>query len=273
VVTIFRLGGAHPEFFASAPSLAEASALLPDGAYTTLRTYGHGTRVLRLAQHLARLREPTASGPGSRFEDSKVRAGLVQALKAAGSGEARLRLTCANERLFVAVEPLEPLPETLYRDGVWCVSVPLKRTAPKVKDTRFIPVAQAAYRDLPPGVHEGLMVADDGTIVTANHVIAGATIAFRPKVLVRFNVGVVTACHVIRDEIDQRLHVIFVNSFQQRFEFAETFVRLFGVIGTNVEIILDGVRAAPETFEQIGIIGGLADLRIISRSRLLQDPG
>jgi len=165
VVTIFRLGGAHPEFFASAPSMAEASAILPDGAYTTLRTYGHGTRVLRLAQHLARLRQPTASGRGSRFEESKVRAGLVQALEAAGSGEARLRLTCANEQLFVAVEPLEPLPATLYRDGVWCISVPLKRTAPKVKDTRFIPAAQAAYRDLPPGAHEGLMVAEDGTIL------------------------------------------------------------------------------------------------------------
>jgi branched-chain amino acid aminotransferase len=165
VVTIFRLDDVHPEFFASAPSMAEASAILPDGAYTTLRTYGSGTRVLRLAQHLARLREPAAPGPASRLEESKVRAGLVQALEAVGAGEARLRLTCANEALFVAVEPLEPVPEALYRDGVWCVSVPLKRTAPKVKDTRFIPAAQAAYRDLPAGVHEGLMVAKDGTIL------------------------------------------------------------------------------------------------------------
>jgi len=165
VVTIFRLGEAQPEFFASALSMAEASAILPDGAYTTLRTYGNGTRVLRLAQHLARLGDPAAPTCDPRFEESKVRAGLVQVLKAAGPGEARLRLTCANERLFVAVEPLEPLPETLYRDGVWCVSVSLKRPEPKVKDTRFIPAAQAAYRDLPPGVHEGLMVAEDGTIL------------------------------------------------------------------------------------------------------------
>lgn len=165
VVTIFRLGEAHSEFFASAPSMAEASAVLPDGAYTTLRTYGNGTRVLRLAQHLARLREPAAPGPASRFAESRVRAGLVQALQAAGPGEARLRLTCANEGLFVAVEPLEPMPEAFYQNGVWCVTVPLKRTAPKVKDTRFIPAAQAAYRDLPAGVHEGLMVARDGTIL------------------------------------------------------------------------------------------------------------
>src|SRR2546425_6902365 len=125
VVTIFRLGEDHPEFFASAPTMAEASRILPHGAYTTLRTYGKGTRVLRLAQHLARLREPGAPGDGSRFEESKVRAGLVHALEAAGPGEARLRLTCANERLFVAVEALAPLPESLYRDGVWCGSVPL----------------------------------------------------------------------------------------------------------------------------------------------------
>jgi branched-chain amino acid aminotransferase len=145
--------------------MAEASAILPQGAYTTLRTYGNGTRVLRLAQHLTRLRESAAPGQRARFEGSKVRAGLAQAVEATGPGEARLRLTWANERLFVAVEPLAPLPEALYRDGVRCASVPLKRTAPKVKDTRFIPAAQAAYRDLPEGVHEGLMVAADGTIL------------------------------------------------------------------------------------------------------------
>ena len=78
MVTIFRLGEAQPEFFASAPSMAEASAILPDGAYTTLRTYGNGTRVLRLAQHLARLGDPAGPGCDPRFEESKVRAGLVR---------------------------------------------------------------------------------------------------------------------------------------------------------------------------------------------------
>ena len=165
VVTIFRLAGARPEFFASVPSMAEASALLPHGAYTTLRTYDNGRRVLRLAHHLARLREGATPGHGSRFEEPKVRAGLARALEAAGPGEARLRLTYARPQLFVAVEPLEPLPAALHRDGARCVSVPLRRSAPRVKDTHFIPTAQAVYRDLPAGVHEGLMVAEDGTIL------------------------------------------------------------------------------------------------------------
>ena len=48
MVTIFELVGGRPKLFASAPTMAEASALLPHGAYTTLRTYETGRRVLTL---------------------------------------------------------------------------------------------------------------------------------------------------------------------------------------------------------------------------------
>lgn len=165
MVTLFRLADGRPEFFASAPSMAESSALVPHGAYTTLRTYDSGRRVLHLARHLARLREGAASGPGPGLEEAKVRSGLARMLEAAGPGESRLRVTYAPPQLFVAVEPLEPLPEALYRDGAWCITVPLQRSEPRVKDTHFIPTALAAYRGLPAGVHEGLMVAEDGTIL------------------------------------------------------------------------------------------------------------
>jgi branched-chain amino acid aminotransferase len=165
MVTIFQLAGSRPDLVASTPSMAEASAILPHGAYTTLRTYGGGRRVLRLAEHVRRLQEGAASGPGSTPEEAEVRAGLAEALRLSGQGEQRLRLTYAPPRLFVAVEPLPPLPAAHYAEGVWCVSVPVKREAPRVKDTRFIPAAQAAYRELPAGAHEGLMVAKDGTIL------------------------------------------------------------------------------------------------------------
>jgi len=165
VVTIFRLAGERPDFFASAPSMAEASSLLPHGTYTTLRTYDNGARVLRLAQHLARLQETGARTGGAALDAAKVRAGLAEAVKSAGAGDARFRLTHTGRGLFIAVERLEPLAEALYRDGAACVSVPLRREAPRVKDTRFIPAASTAYHGLPPGVHEGLMVAEDGTVL------------------------------------------------------------------------------------------------------------
>lgn len=165
MVTIFRLAGARPDFFASAPSLAEASSLLPHGTYTTLRTYDNGRRVLRLAHHLGRLHEAGIPVHGPDVDEAKIRTGLAEVVKSAGPGEARLRLTYAKSGLFVSVEPLEPLPESLYREGAACVSVPVRREAPQVKDTRFIPTALTAYHDLPAGAHEGLMVAEDGTVL------------------------------------------------------------------------------------------------------------
>ncbi len=164
MVTIFRLSGARSTFFATAPSMSEASALTPHGAYSTLRTYRDGRRVLRFAHHLARLREGSPAHE-PRFDEAKVRAGVTQALGAMGKGEARLRLTYARPHLYVAVEPLEALPAALYLDGVSCVTVPMQRAAPRIKDTRFISTAQAAYRDLPAGVHEALMLGEDGAIL------------------------------------------------------------------------------------------------------------
>ena len=54
-------------------------------------------------------------------------------------------------------------------------------------------------------------------------------------------------------------------------ELVEALLRIVRIIGADVEIIFDGVRTASETFEQIRVICGLTDIRIISCRRLLQD--
>ena len=150
----------------SAAGLAAASAALPDGAYTTLRTY-QGNRVFRLADHVERLRRsagpPTSSAAVLREED--VRGAIAGALRRTGHPESRLRLTFAPPRLFVTVEPFDPLPAELYQHGVWCVTVPVVRDNPQAKDTRFLPAAQQAYARLPPGAHEGLLRAEDGRLL------------------------------------------------------------------------------------------------------------
>jgi branched-chain amino acid aminotransferase len=146
-------------------SAREASARLPDGAYTSFRTHG-GKRVLRLADHVQRLEESARlQGRSGDLTIGRVRAALRDAIAATGHPESRFRLTWAPPRLFVSIEPFAPLPETAYRDGVWCVTVPLHRDNPRAKDTRFIREAGAAYDRLPPGAQEGLMVADDGAIL------------------------------------------------------------------------------------------------------------
>jgi hypothetical protein len=63
------------------------------------------------------------------------------------------------------VEPFSPLPASLYAEGARCATLPLKRITPHAKDTRFIASAQDAYGRLPAGIEEGLLVAEDGSIL------------------------------------------------------------------------------------------------------------
>lgn len=165
MVATFLREGQATRLWESHKSLGEASSHLPDGAYSTLRTY-RGTRLLRLSQHVARLNESAVlkGQPGS-LSEADARAAIAFALRETAYPESRLRLTWAPPRFFVSLEPFVPLAEALYRDGVGCVSVPVQRENPHAKDTRFIATASAAYQSLPPDAHEGLMVADDGAIL------------------------------------------------------------------------------------------------------------
>jgi branched-subunit amino acid aminotransferase/4-amino-4-deoxychorismate lyase len=164
-----------------AESMADASAGLPAGSYTTLRTYG-GDRLLRLDKHRRRLEdslsptmpiEPARLACGLRAVLSESTAWLARTpLSALQNGERegitpdwKLRVTFVPPRLFASVERFEPLPTTGYRDGVSALTLSLHRDNPHAKATAFIAAAAKAYRALPPGVEEGLMIADDGSIL------------------------------------------------------------------------------------------------------------
>jgi branched-chain amino acid aminotransferase len=142
------------------PDMATASAALPAGAYSTIRTYG-GRGMVRLDEHVARL----ARSAGAPLDGSAVRAAIAAALDATSHPESRLRVTFAPPRLLVTIEPFTPPDPRLYDEGIRCATLPLRRERPQAKDTRFIAAAASAYRVLPPGIHEGLLVADDGAIL------------------------------------------------------------------------------------------------------------
>ncbi len=139
-------------------SLTDSSARLPDGAYTTLRTYG-GRRLLRLDRHFDRLDETIAlEGGRGTVERTAARAAIRSVLDAAAWPESRLRLTFAPPQLFLAIEPFQPWPAAAYETGVACVTLALHRDTPHAKDTRFIRTANDVYGRLPSGVEEGLLV-------------------------------------------------------------------------------------------------------------------
>jgi branched-chain amino acid aminotransferase len=145
--------------------LSASSSELPPGAYTTLRTYG-GRGVVRLDQHRRRLEESVGiQGRPAALDPVAARRAVRWALDAESYPESRLRLTFSPPRLFLAIEPLQPLPEGVYEEGVACTTLALRRDNPHAKDTRFIATAQGAYDRLPAGVEEGLILGDDGAIL------------------------------------------------------------------------------------------------------------
>ncbi len=159
----FEIDAAGLRLLGQAAGMGEASAHLPPGSYTSLRTYG-GRRVLRLAQHVRRLQESLPDGPVP-LASAVVRRGLSGALDATAFRESRIRLTYAPPRLFVSIEPFEPLPPALYEQGIAAQTLDVRREDPHRKDTHFIATADRAYRELPPGIHEGLLVAEDGSLL------------------------------------------------------------------------------------------------------------
>ncbi len=145
-------------------SLATSSVALPEGAYTTFRTYGT-RRVLRLHRHIERLNESVRlEGRSGILPLERASAAVTAALDATRWPESRVRLTFAPPRLFLAIEPFQPLPPSVYERGVACVTLALRRENPHAKDTRFVATARALYGRLPAGVEEALLV-DRGEVL------------------------------------------------------------------------------------------------------------
>jgi branched-chain amino acid aminotransferase len=177
VAVTFEFSGRRQVGRTDVATLGEASAALPSGSYTTLRTYD-GTGVVRIDQHTRRLRE-SVEGRGAPLDPADVRAAAGEALRATRYPESRMRLTWAPPRLFVSIEEFAPADPALRRSGVRCMTVATRRDRPLAKDTRFLATAQAEYAALPAMIHEGLMVGEDGAILeglSSNFfaVIAGA---------------------------------------------------------------------------------------------------
>jgi branched-chain amino acid aminotransferase len=180
----------------TAASLNDLSLSLPQGVYTTFRTYP-GQRVLRMEAHLDRLVESAAiEGHALALDRAALRRAIAGAVAQSGFALARIRLTVGLSpapTVFVSLDELHDIPKEVYETGVRCglAERALRREAPRSKSTRFIGPATAA-RDAESDVNEVLLVDDqldilegsssnffailDGTLRTADDgVLAGVT--------------------------------------------------------------------------------------------------
>jgi branched-chain amino acid aminotransferase len=154
-----------------AETLDQVSLHLPQGTYTTLRTYA-GDRFLRLEAHLDRLDESDQLlGHPVRLDRAAVRAALRQVLQRTGFAESRVRITVglSNDgqpgQVYLAVEPFVGWPAELYELGVRSITRPMARQHPRAKYTAFIAPSRQLKRTLPPDIHEVLMVNDQDQVL------------------------------------------------------------------------------------------------------------
>lgn len=132
----------------SLPDMSNLDAItrqLPQGFYTTFRTYNGGKHVLGLRSHFKRLYQPAAAqGIDPTLPDGDLRRNLVDIMQAY-PGEGRVRLILTNQgQVYIAVEPLKSLPPEIYLHGVKVMTTDIERQDPRLKSTSFISASQGA---------------------------------------------------------------------------------------------------------------------------------
>jgi branched-chain amino acid aminotransferase len=137
-------------------SLDAITRQLPDGYYSTFRTYGQGTRVIGLKAHLQRLFQPVPNGDVTEiFYRQSLRVLLMDFTNEA---RARIIMTKAGQA-YIAIEPLKILPREVCENGVKTETTDIGRNTPRLKTTAFIGVSEGERKHIAAeGVFEALLV-------------------------------------------------------------------------------------------------------------------
>ncbi|GAB4400602.1 MAG: hypothetical protein OHK0052_24180 [Anaerolineales bacterium] len=161
---IFQL---HPfssfSILTTATTLDAWSLSLPDGWYTTFRTFNGGQRALGLHRHLQRVLLPAQHHHLPLSLDAKTLRQRIADCLSGLRGDWRIRLTLTPQpQLWMAVEPLQlPTPE-IYQNGVRVNLTQLHRHNPTEKSTAFIHASTAERQNLAAqGIYEGLLTHND----------------------------------------------------------------------------------------------------------------
>jgi len=128
--------------FADSSSLDAITRQLPDGYYSTFRTYDSCTPVIGLSAHLRRIPDTDASSLCRHLiqllEHFRSPSG-PRAHRGETADEARVRVMLTFKgQLYVLIEPLKQLPAEVYESGVHVETVSIQRNSPRIKSTAFI---------------------------------------------------------------------------------------------------------------------------------------
>jgi branched-chain amino acid aminotransferase len=142
-----------------ASTLDEVTRQLPEGYYSTFRTFAEGRRVLGLSNHLRRLYDPV---PAPEVDEPFLRRQLRALLESYRTHEARVRAVMTSQgQAYLALAPLVPLPPEVYKNGVRVEATGLQREHPRLKSTNFIGRSDPERKHIAQeGIFEALLVKD-----------------------------------------------------------------------------------------------------------------
>ena len=153
MLILYRLHKTHctPLTLPDMSSLDVVTRQLPDGYYSTYRTYGACTRVIGLSAHLRRLPNVDASA---------LRLNLLQLLEPYRPGEARVRIMETKQgQFYISIEPLKLLVREVYEKGVRVETADIHRDDPRAKSTAFIAASDEERKHIAQaGIFEALLV-------------------------------------------------------------------------------------------------------------------
>ena len=150
--------------------LNKLSQWLPEGAYTTFRTYEQ-RKALWLSKHYQRLEETALlAGKPVQIDANSISVALRELLLLRIGEDSRVRITadlskCVGD-IYIALAPLVTPGADAYQNGVRVITCNIeKRDNPKAKLTNFISRAENVRHQLPANVEEALIVNGGGQIL------------------------------------------------------------------------------------------------------------
>jgi len=163
-------------FSTEVATLDQASNLLPEGAYTTFRTYPN-TTTLHLEDHFHRLEESSDfTGFPIILDTDRLRSNIRWALQQFPAEVARVRImipfAVQKQIVYIFIGALTVPTEYQLQRGVKVITSRVRRLKPVAKLTGFIQSTQMLRQKLSSDVEEVIMVDEH------NHLLEGLTSNF-----------------------------------------------------------------------------------------------
>lgn len=148
-------------------SVFDPAFLYGDGIFETLRTCNG--KIWQMQEHLERLYESAHMRGWKLPWKAKRLAELIEkTLQKNNFKESRIRVTISpglkQPTLFIWVQPLEKIPETIYKKGVSAITFPLERPFPQMKTTSMQPLIIARAEMMAKKAFDALLINRKGNV-------------------------------------------------------------------------------------------------------------